>query len=127
MTPLSDEDIIFINDADCSQRKGVTVSTIKTYSGPEIRVAIWTFISVEGGYITPKGSGISLKETEYTELINKTQEIKEKIKSLSITNLDEALESLDSEEALALLKRKIAKLESKGESSNSKKGKKTDT
>jgi hypothetical protein len=119
MKPLTDEDIIFLNGDETSARKGVTISKIKTSQGDEIRVAIWNMVAVEGGYLTPKSSGISLKTSEYEQLISKTAEIKSKIQHLSVNTLDEVLSSFNSHEAVHLLKEKIADLEKKAKKSDS--------
>jgi hypothetical protein len=113
MKPLPPEEIIFINDEECNSRKGVTISKIKTANGEEIRVAIWNILPVEGGFVTPKSSGISLKVNEYEELINKTEEIKTKIQDLSVSFLDDVLSTFNPEDAIHFLKDKVSELEKK--------------
>jgi phage tail sheath gpL-like len=111
MKPLNSEDIIFINDENSSQRKGVTVSSIKTTNGEEIRVAIWSIISVEDGFLTPKSGGISLKINEFLKLIEKTPDIQKKIHNLSVSSLDDVFSSFNTDEGIQFLKNKIAVLE----------------
>jgi hypothetical protein len=112
MKPLSSEEIIFINSEESSNcRKGVTVSKIKTSQGEEIRIAIWNIVAVEGGFLTPKSSGISLKTQEYEELLNKTGEIRNKVQHLSVNTLDEVLASFSPDDALYFLREKISQLE----------------
>lgn len=111
MKPLTAEEIIFINDEGSKNLKGVTVANINTSSGEETRIAIWNMIPTDGGYLTPKGSGISLKVAEFNTLTEKIGEIKTKIQELSVNTLDDLIASFNRDDAVNILKRKLNQIQ----------------
>ena len=108
MVPIAEEDILFLSeppDDPLATRKGVTVSRIETYRNPagEIRVAIWTFMKLAGGYITPKKGGISLTLEEYQRLMHNTAWTDTRVQNIrqeGYNNIVEGIENMDDLEAL---------------------------
>ena len=110
MQPIPEENILFLNDPDpiFGNRKGITVSKLDTpqHQG-EIRIAIWTFISVPGGFITPRKGGISLTQHEFTRLIEKESWAKQRIKNLKQEELGALIDNLEKVEEIDEIQKRL--------------------
>ena len=111
MVPIDEDKILFLNEPDppLGYRKGVTVTRIETFKNPggEIRICIWTFCKLAGGYITPKKGGISLTVDEYETLIEKSSWATRKIELLHTENLTSLIDKIHKVEDLEEIQKQV--------------------